>query len=84
MFLLIVFAACGGGNDSETEESSTDTDNGTEEPSGVDTSNAEFTIRASIGLNSEHLQYKGLLQFKKLWKKSQTEESLLKHTTVVN
>jgi tripartite ATP-independent transporter DctP family solute receptor len=66
MFLLLVLAACGGGDDSATEESSADTDSTTEESSGVDTSNAEFTIRAGIGLNSDHPQYKGLLQFKEI------------------
>ncbi|WP_233254387.1 TRAP transporter substrate-binding protein [Salipaludibacillus keqinensis] len=76
MLMMLLVVACGdnnnggnelnnnGANDVETNE-----DNGAEEEVEIDeeaAGDAEFTIRAGIGLNSEHPQYKGLEKFKEL------------------
>lgn len=70
LMLVLVLAACGGGGNDDASESS-DSNETSESSSGEDTSSessgdAEFVIRAGIGLNSEHPQYAGLLKFKEI------------------
>ncbi|KHE67135.1 TRAP transporter substrate-binding protein [Halobacillus sp. BBL2006] len=57
VLLITVLAACGGGSDSSSGE-------GSESASGGD--GEVKTIKAGIGLNSDHPQYKGLLKFKEI------------------
>jgi len=72
LLLVLLLAACGG-EDSETSGNSdsgdTDSTEETDEAEAEETEasgDAEFTIRASIGLNSDHPQYDGLLRFKEI------------------
>ncbi|TFB24439.1 TRAP transporter substrate-binding protein [Filobacillus milosensis] len=58
--LALFLVACGGG-----DEEGTDNQNG-ENESASENEGGEKTIRAGIGLNSDHPQYKGLLKFKEL------------------
>ncbi|MHA6250772.1 DctP family TRAP transporter solute-binding subunit [Oceanobacillus sp. CAU 1775] len=68
VMLLLVLAACG--DDDDTSSNANDTDDTSEtDASNEDTEasgDAEFTIRASIGLNADHPQYDGLLKFKEI------------------
>lgn len=66
LFLVLVLAACSGDNTSDGESKETGSDAAEEASGNVASGDAEFTIRASIGLNSEHPQYKGLLKFKEI------------------
>lgn len=67
LFLVLLLAACSGGNSSSDNSDSKETSGEAAEASGnTTTGDAEYTIRASIGLNSEHPQYKGLLKFKEI------------------
>ncbi|MDC3412190.1 TRAP transporter substrate-binding protein [Aquibacillus sp. 3ASR75-11] len=59
--LVFVLAACGS-NEEGTNESGS---NGTDEDNGEKTTETK-TIRAGIGLNEDHPQYKGLLKFKEI------------------
>lgn len=61
IFLVLFLAACGG-SDSETSGGDAAEGNSESAASG----DAQYTIRASIGLNSDHPQYKGLLKFKEI------------------
>jgi len=64
LMLLFLVVACGGNNSDNNETASDNNNNGgAEEEAAAD---AEFTIRAGIGLNSEHPQYLGLLEFKEI------------------
>ncbi|MFD2639055.1 TRAP transporter substrate-binding protein [Piscibacillus salipiscarius] len=60
--LAFVLVACGGG-DSESEGQNGENESASESEGG------EKVIRAGIGLNSEHPQYKGLLKFKEIVEK---------------
>ncbi|MFA1819990.1 TRAP transporter substrate-binding protein [Virgibacillus oceani] len=77
VLLLVLFLAACGGEDAETSgdddsgdtEETDETDEVEAEESEEETEasgDAEFTIRASIGLNADHPQYDGLLRFKEL------------------
>lgn len=57
--LAFVLVACGGGDSNETEQ------NG-ENESASESEGGEKVIRAGIGLNQNHPQYKGLLKFKEI------------------
>jgi len=65
LMLLFLVVACGGNNTDNNETASDNNNNngGVDEEAAAD---AEFTIRAGIGLNSEHPQYIGLLEFKEI------------------
>ncbi|RKL65569.1 ABC transporter substrate-binding protein [Salipaludibacillus neizhouensis] len=71
MVMMFLLAACGGNNEESPEANNNDTEvkeenaeaNGANEEAAAD---AEFTIRAGIGLNNEHPQYKGLEKFKEI------------------
>ncbi|MFC4323647.1 TRAP transporter substrate-binding protein [Litchfieldia salsa] len=60
VFLLLALVACGGGNNEANEGA----DNG-DEKENKESVEAK-TIRAGIGLNDAHPQYKGLLKFKEI------------------
>lgn len=67
LFLVLLLAACSGGNSSPDNSDSKETaGEATEASQNTTTGEAEYTIRASIGLNAEHPQYKGLLKFKEI------------------
>ncbi|MFG6147824.1 TRAP transporter substrate-binding protein [Halobacillus sp. B23F22_1] len=59
VLLIGVLAACG---NADSESSSGDSDGGDESASGGE----EKVIKAGIGLNDDHPQYKGLLKFKEI------------------
>lgn len=61
LFLVLLLAACG---DNDSEAASEEAADGSAE--SVAANDAQYTIRASIGLNSDHPQYKGLLKFKEI------------------
>lgn len=56
-FLVLALAACGGGNNEGGENA--------DDKESADTAEKK-TIRAGIGLNDSHPQYKGLLKFKEI------------------
>ncbi|WP_280770442.1 TRAP transporter substrate-binding protein [Salipaludibacillus daqingensis] len=71
----MLLIACGGNNNAEEGSESNSNDNNTGNNTEVNEDNmndpeaaadAEFTIRAGIGLNNEHPQYKGLEKFKEI------------------
>ncbi|QOR67237.1 TRAP transporter substrate-binding protein [Cytobacillus suaedae] len=58
VFMVFALAACGGGNEGANE--------GNNEGEGTADTGEVKTIRAGIGLNDAHPQYKGLLKFKEI------------------
>ncbi|RDW22149.1 ABC transporter substrate-binding protein [Oceanobacillus arenosus] len=66
LFLVLLLAACGGNSSSDSDDSKATGEAAEEASSNVAAGDAEYKIRASIGLNSEHPQYKGLLKFKEI------------------
>lgn len=65
--MIIVLGACGGNDDTSSDSSNdaeaTEGTDGTEEAEPTEETK---TIRAGIGLNEDHPQYKGLLKFKEI------------------
>ncbi|WP_411953991.1 TRAP transporter substrate-binding protein [Alkalibacillus sp. S2W] len=61
--LALVLVACGGGSSENGESGNNGEGNGENESASGE---AEHTIRAGIGLNKDHPQYKGLLKFKEI------------------
>lgn len=69
--LMVIFlGACSGDGDESSSDNSSDNNaeatDGTEETEEADSSGETKTIRAGIGLNEDHPQYKGLLKFKEI------------------
>ncbi|MGJ9385624.1 TRAP transporter substrate-binding protein [Salipaludibacillus sp. CF4.18] len=64
MVMMFLLAACGGNNEESPEVNNNDTE--IKEENAEAAADAEFTIRAGIGLNNEHPQYKGLEKFKEI------------------
>jgi TRAP-type transport system periplasmic protein len=58
VFMVVALAACGGGNNEGTNEGGNN--------EGTADTGEKKTIRAGIGLNDSHPQYKGLLKFKEI------------------
>ncbi len=58
VFMVVALAACGGGNNEGTNEGGNN--------EGTADTGEKKTIRAGIGLNDAHPQYKGLLRFKEI------------------
>ncbi|WP_026699700.1 TRAP transporter substrate-binding protein [Salibacterium aidingense] len=62
---LIGLTACGGGEEADSENGSASEGEDTASENGNDSNGeASYTIEAGIGLNNEHPQYEGLLEFK--------------------
>ncbi|RSL35350.1 TRAP transporter substrate-binding protein [Salibacterium salarium] len=64
--LVAGLTACGGEETDENGSASEGEGTETEETEGNDAADATYTIEAGIGLNNEHPQYKGLLEFKEI------------------
>ncbi|WP_053218271.1 TRAP transporter substrate-binding protein [Virgibacillus senegalensis] len=61
VMILFVLSACGGNNESTAKD-----EGGNNEKSNGESTSEEKVIRAGIGLNDKHPQYKGLLKFKEI------------------
>jgi len=66
VMLVFVVTACGNENASNNEGNSTENTGNTENNGGDSADVEEKVIRAGIGLNDQHPQYKGLLKFKEI------------------
>ncbi|MCD8510779.1 MAG: TRAP transporter substrate-binding protein [Bacillus sp. (in: Bacteria)] len=66
LLLALVVVACGGDNAGDTTDTTENENASDATEEAAPAGDAQFKIRAGIGLNNEHPQYKGLLKFKEL------------------
>jgi tripartite ATP-independent transporter DctP family solute receptor len=64
--LIFVLAACGAAQEEDQEGAEQPNQEGQEDQQGQEEAGEVKTIRAGIGLNDQHPQYKGLVRFKEI------------------